>query len=100
MVVVDKLTKSAHFNLVKSLHKAANIVDISMHEVSRFHGVPKKIMSNRNSNFTSKFSKGIFKGFGTNINFSTTYHPESYGQTERVNRVIEYMLRMYVMDKP
>jgi hypothetical protein len=42
----------------------------------------------------------LFNGFGTNLNFSTTYHPESDGQTERVNQVIEDMLRMYVMDKP
>jgi hypothetical protein len=42
----------------------------------------------------------LFKGFGTNLNFSTTYHPHSYGQIERVNQLIENMLRMYVMDKP
>jgi hypothetical protein len=42
----------------------------------------------------------LFKGFRTNLNFSIAYHPESDGKTERVNRVIEYMLRMYVMDKP
>jgi hypothetical protein len=42
----------------------------------------------------------LFKGFGTNLNFNTTYHPQSDGKRERVNRVIEDMLRMYVMDKP
>jgi hypothetical protein len=64
------------------------------------HGVPKKIVSDRDSKFTSSFWKGIFKGFGTNMNFSTTYHPETDDQTKRVNWVIEDMLRMYVMDKP
>jgi hypothetical protein len=54
----------------------------------------------RDPKFTSKFWKVLFKGFGTNLNFSTTYHLESDGQTERVNRVIEGILRMYVMDKP
>jgi hypothetical protein len=54
----------------------------------------------RDSKFTSDFWKGLFKGFGTNLNFSTTYHPQSDGQTERVNRVIEDMIKMYVMDKP
>jgi hypothetical protein len=44
--------------------------------------------------------KGLFKGFKMNMNFSTSYHPESDGQTERVNRVIEDILRMYVMEKP
>jgi hypothetical protein len=57
-------------------------------------------VSDRDPKFTSKFWKGIFNGFGTNLNFSTSYHPESDGQIERVNQVIEDMLRMYVMDKP
>jgi hypothetical protein len=57
-------------------------------------------VSDRDPNFTSKFWKGLFNGFGTNLNFSTAYHLESDGQTERVNQVIEDMLRMYVMDKP
>ena len=63
------------------------------------HGVPKKIVFDRDSKFTSNFWKGMFKGFGTSLNFSTTYHPKSDGQTKRVNWVIEDMLRMYVMDK-
>jgi hypothetical protein len=56
-------------------------------------------MSDRDPKFTSKFWKWLFKGFGTNLDFITAYHPESDGQTERVNQVIEDMLRMYVMDK-
>jgi transposase InsO family protein len=64
------------------------------------HGIPKTIVSDRDPKFTSNFWKGLFKGFRMNLNFSTAYHPESDGQTERVNRVIEDMLRMYVMDKP
>jgi hypothetical protein len=57
-------------------------------------------VSNRDPNFTSKLWRGLFKEFGTNLNFSTCYHLESDGQTERVNQVIEDMLRMYVKDKP
>jgi hypothetical protein len=57
-------------------------------------------VSARDLKFTSKLLKGLFKGFGTNLNFSTTYHPNSDGKTKRVNQVIEDMLRMYVMDKP
>jgi len=99
MVVVNKLTKAAHFILLKTTHRAADVADIFLKEVARLHGIPKTIVSNRDPKFTSNFWKGLFKGFGTNLNFSTTYHPKSYGQTERVNRVIEDMLRMYVMDK-
>jgi transposase InsO family protein len=62
--------------------------------------VPKEIVSDRYSKFTSNFWKQLFKGFGTNINFNTTHHPKSNGKTKRVNQVIEDMLRMYGMDKP
>ena len=100
MVVVEKLTKASHFIPVNSSHKEDNIVDIFMCEVDRLHGVPKKIVSDRDSKFTSNFWKGLFKEFGTNLNFSTTYHLETNGQTKRVNRVTEDMLIMYVTDKP
>jgi transposase InsO family protein len=71
-----------------------------MKEISRLHGIPRTIVSDRDTNFTSNFWKGVFKGFGTNLNFSTPYHPQLGGHTKRVNRVIEDMLRMYVMDNP
>jgi hypothetical protein len=65
MVVVDKLTKYAHFIPMKVTHKAANVVDIYMKEVARLHGIPKKIVSDQEPKFTSKFWRGLFKGFGT-----------------------------------
>jgi hypothetical protein len=71
-----------------------------MKEVSRIHGVPKTIVSYRESNFTSKFWKRLFKVFGTNLNLSIVYHLDSDGKTERTNRIIEDMLRMYVMNQP
>jgi hypothetical protein len=64
MVVVDKLTKDAHFILVKIVHKAANIVDIYMREIVKLHGVPKTIVSDRDPKFTSNFWKGLFKYLG------------------------------------
>jgi hypothetical protein len=68
--------------------------------VAQFHGIPKTIVSDRDPKVTSNFWKGLFKGFGTNLKFITTYHNKSDGKIEWVNRVIEDMLRMYVMDKP
>jgi hypothetical protein len=59
------------------------------------HGIPKTIVSDRDPKFTSKFWKGLFKGFRMNLNFITAYQPEFDGKTERVNQVIEGMLRMY-----
>ena len=100
MVVVDKLTKDAHFIPLKTTHKAADVADIFLREARHLHGIPKMIVSNRDPKFTSNLWKGLFKGFRTNLNFSTAYHRESDGQRERVNRVIEDILRMYVMDKP
>jgi hypothetical protein len=72
MVVVDKLTKAAHFIPMKNTHKANNVVDIYMREVVDFHGVPRTIVSDRDPKFTSKFWKGLFKGFRTNLNFGTS----------------------------
>jgi len=100
VVVVDKLTKSSHLIPLNITHNSINIVYIYMVEITRLHGIPKTIVTDRDPKFTSKFWKGLFKGFGTNLNFSTTCHPESDGKTERVNKVIEYILRMYAMDKP
>jgi hypothetical protein len=100
MVAVEKITKAAHFIPMKVTHKAANIVEIYMRKIVRLHGVPKVKVSNRIPNFNSNFWKWFFKGFGTNLNFSTTYHPESYRQIERINRIIEDMLRIYVMENP
>jgi hypothetical protein len=79
MVVVDKLTKAAHFIPLKTTHKAADVVDIFMKEVARLHRIPKTIVSDRDPKFTSNFWKGLFKGFGMNLNFSTAYHPEFDG---------------------
>jgi len=72
MVVVDKLTKDTHFTPVKKTHKETNIAEIYMKEIARLHGVPKEILLDRDPTFTSNFWKGLFKGFGTNLNFSTT----------------------------
>jgi hypothetical protein len=99
MVVVDKLTKATHFIPIKVTHKETNVVDIYMREVARLHDTPKTIVFDRDPKFNSNFWKGLFKGFKTNLNFIITYHPESDGKIERVNQVIENMIRMYVMDK-
>ena len=75
MVVVEKLTKTTHFIPVKSTHRAADIAEIYMKEIARLHGIPKAIVSDRDSKFTSNFWKGLFKEFGTSLNLSTAYHP-------------------------
>jgi hypothetical protein len=74
MVVVDKLTKDSHFVPVKTTHTSTNIAEIYMKEIARLHGIPRKIVSDKDAKFTSNFWRGLFKGFGTNLKFSTTYH--------------------------
>ena len=85
MVLVDKLTKETHFISVKITHKATNIVDIYMKEVARLHGNPKAIVLENDLKFTSNFWKGLFNGFATSLNMSTTYHcnaPPHYTTTK------------------
>ena len=86
MFVVDKLTKAAHFIPVKTTHKATNIADIYMKEVSIFHGIPKAVVSDIDLKFTSKFWKGLLEGFGTSLNMSTTYHPHTDGQKKGLTK--------------
>jgi hypothetical protein len=100
MVVIDKLSNSTHFIPIKSTFKDINIVEIFMKEIFRLHGIPKMVISDRDVKFTSTFWKELFAGINTNLNFSTRYHPQMDGQTERKNQIIEDMLRMYVRTKP
>ena len=85
---------------MKSTHKTDDIAKIFMKEIFKLHGLPKAIVSDQDVKFTSNFWKGLFADLGTKLNFSTAYHPQTDGQTERVNQVLEDMLHMYVMDKP
>ena len=89
MVVVDKLSKVAHFIPVKTTYKATNIADIFLKQIFRLHGIPKVIISNRDPKFTRNFWKYLFKGLNTTLNFSTAFHPQTEGQLERVNQVLE-----------
>ena len=75
MVVVDKLTKEAHFIPVKSTHKIDDIENIFMKDIFKLHGLPKAIVSDRYFKFTSNFWKGLFVDLGAKLKFNTTYHP-------------------------
>ena len=100
MVVVDKLSKSTHFIPVKSTCKATYIAQVFMKEIFRRHGMMKEIVSDRDTKFTSNFWKSLMAGLETKLLSSTTYHPQTNGQTERVNQILEEMLRMHVMHQP
>ena len=95
--VVDKLTKNAHFIPIRDIYEVADVAQVFKNEIIRFHGVPKKIISDRDSRFKSKFWTCMQSTLGTQLNLNTAYHPQSDRQIERVNQVLEDMLRMYVM---
>ncbi|KAL0554265.1 hypothetical protein IC582_008182 [Cucumis melo] len=99
-VVVDKLTKSAHFVPGKSTYTASKWAQLYMSEIVRLHGVPVSIVSNRDARFTSKFWKGLQTAMGTRLDFSTAFHPQTDGQTERLNQVLEDMLRACALEFP
>ncbi|KAL0534776.1 hypothetical protein IC582_029069 [Cucumis melo] len=99
-VVVDRLTKSAHFVPGKSTYTASKWAQLYMSEIVRLHGVPVSIVSDRDTHFTSKFWKGLQTAMGTRLDFSTAFHPQTDGQTERLNQVLEDMLRACALEFP
>ncbi|KAA0045487.1 hypothetical protein IC582_016192 [Cucumis melo] len=97
-IVADRLTKSAHFVPGKSTYTASKCGQLYMIEVVRLHGVLVSIISDRDARFTSKFWKGLQLALGTRLDFSTTFHPQTDGQTERLNQILEDMLRACVLE--
>ena len=90
-VIVDRLTKSAHFIPVK-------LAKLYISEVVRLHGVPFSIISDRGTQFTSMFWKTLHAELGTRLDLSTAFHPQTDGQSERTIQVLEDMLRACVME--
>ena len=97
-VIVDRLTKSSHFIPIKMTYSLEQLADLYVQEVVRLHGIPKSIISDRDARFTSKFWRGVQQAMGTKLNFSTAFHPQTDGQTERTNQTLEDMLRACVME--
>jgi hypothetical protein len=91
-VVVDRFTKMAHFIPLKD-RKAPTVASTFIKEIWKFHGLPTDIVSDRDSAFTSKFWSDIMARLGVRRNMSTSFRPQTDGQTERLNQVIEAWLR-------
>ena len=96
-VIVDRLTKSAHFLAVKETFSLQRLAELFIREIVRLHGVPVSIVSNRNACFTSKFWRSLQQALGTKLHFSTAFHPQTDGQSERTIQTLEDMLRSCVM---
>jgi transposase InsO family protein len=96
-VIVDCLTKVANFILVKTTDRGQNLAELYINRIVSLHGVPKRIVSDWGSQFTSRFWESLHRALGKNLSFSTAFHPHTRGQTERVNHILEDMLRACVL---
>jgi transposase InsO family protein len=92
-VIVVRLTKVAHFIPVKTTYSGLQLAELYMSRIVYLYGVPKKIRSDRGTQFTLKFWERLHEGLDTQLCFSSAYHPQTHGQTERVNQILEDMLR-------
>ncbi|GJT75701.1 putative reverse transcriptase domain-containing protein [Tanacetum coccineum] len=97
-VIVDRLTKSAHFLPMREDDTLEKLTRQYLKEVVSKHGVPVSIISDRDGKFTSHFWKSLNKALGTRLDMSTAYHPETDGQSERTIQTLEDMLRACVLN--
>jgi hypothetical protein len=99
-VIVDRLTKITHFLPVKVKYTVATYAELYIACILSLHGIPKTIVSDRGPQFVSKFYEVLHKAMGTKLLHSSAYHPQTSGQTERVNQILEDMLRPCVLEFP
>ena len=83
-VIVDRLTKSAHFIPVRTDFSLQKLAKLYVTEIVRLYGVPVSIISDRDPRFTSRFWQKLHEALGTRLNISTAFHPQTDGQSERV----------------
>ena len=88
-VIVDHLTKSAHFVSVNTTYYARKYAELYVSQIVRLHGVPRTIISDRGPQFIAHFLEHLHKALGTKLIRSSAYHPQTSGQTERVNQILE-----------
>jgi ribonuclease HI len=99
-VIVDRLTKIAQFLRVKTIHPVTVYAQLYIARILSLHGISKTIVSDRGPQFISKFWEELHKSLGTKLLHISAYHPQSSGQTERVNQILEDMLRACALEFP
>jgi transposase InsO family protein len=93
-VIVDRLTKVAHFIPVKTTYSRPQLAELYISRIVCLNGVPKKIVSDRGTQFTLKFWERLHETLDTQLPFSSAYHPQTDGQTERINQILGDVLRV------
>lgn len=96
LVVVDQFSKYSHFLALAHPFTVAKVAQIFLDNVYKLHGMPDNIVSDRDRIFTSNFWQQLFQLTGTHLCMSSTYHPQSDGQTEHINQCIETYMRCFV----
>jgi hypothetical protein len=96
-VIVDRLTKTAHFLPVHTTYNIKKYAEIYLDQIVRLHGIPKMVISDRGAQFVARFWGQLQDALGTKLIRSSTYHPQMNGQTERVNQILEDMLKPCVL---
>lgn len=100
LVVVDRFSKYAHFMTLSHPFSALDVAKVFMLNVYKLHGLPKAIVSDRDRIFTGTLWEQLFIRLGTKLHLSSAYHPQTDGQTERVNQCLEIFLRCFVHATP
>ncbi|CAI5704489.1 unnamed protein product [Peronospora effusa] len=96
LVFVDRFSKMVHLVAVPESIPAEGCARVFIDTIFRLHSLPRELVSDRDSRFTAEFWRSVFQTLGTRLTMSTSDHPETDGQTERANRVLEEILRGYV----
>jgi hypothetical protein len=92
-VIVDRLNKVTHFVPIKTTYSGLQLAELYMSRIVCLHGVLKKILSDRGTQFTSRFWERLHEALDTQLHFSSAYHPQTDGQIERVIQILKDMLR-------
>lgn len=100
LVVVDRFTKYSHFIALKHPITVQTVATAFMEHIFKLHGLPSVIVTDRDRIFTSQLWQSLFKKMGIKLHMSTSYHPQSDGQTERVNQCMENYLRCMAFLQP
>ncbi|MCO5597018.1 hypothetical protein L7F22_051091 [Adiantum nelumboides] len=97
--IIDRFSKQAHFIPVKKTIKPDHLARLFVAQIFRLHGMPETIVSDRDPRFTSLFWKAIWENIGTRLQFSSSFHPQTDGQSEIANSVVLDLLKSYISDQ-